>query len=155
LAGVLAIGLTKEEEYVRRYVIRRGQSPKALPKRESVAVDTYVYKAFRVGPVSVIQSTHDHYLPAGEARKLFGQDTELREFYAIEASNHTFGGSRESLCCEIKSSLAWICALLSTSRTSYRMPWSPPTPDSQSSIFTLGDVPVWHSRFGARSSPPH
>jgi hypothetical protein len=146
LAGVLAIGLTKEEESVRGDNIRKGQSPEALPRRESVAVDTYSYLASLSGlPVSVIQSTHDHYLPAGEARKLFGRETGLRQFHAIEASNHTFGGARELLYREMKSSLSWICRLLSVSSPSHRMPQSGPNPGSQNSTFTSADFRVWYS----------
>src|SRR5215467_4361257 len=101
LAGVLAIALTKEEEHVFHFVSRH--------RDRRVQVQTYEYLAkLSSFPVAVIQSTHDHYLPAANARALFGPDTPLRQFHAIEASNHSFGGACEALLHETGESLKWI-----------------------------------------------
>ncbi len=59
-------------------------------------------------PIAVIQSTRDHYLPAAEARTLFGPDTAYRKFDAIDARDHSFGGARDKLYETMASSLDWI-----------------------------------------------
>ena len=100
LAGVVAMGLTREEEYVHR---------RRLP---DAALELYTYLP-RLGdvPLSVIQSTRDNYLPAGAARRLFGEDTPLRVFHAIDARNHSFAGSRPLLYSTLRASLAWVAHL--------------------------------------------
>ncbi len=113
LAGVLAIALTKEEEYVRRYRVRPGRTPPGMPRRELVMIETYEYlprlSSLRV---SVIQSTRDSYLPADEARQLFGPDTADRQLHPIEAWDHSFTGGRDELYAQMERSLAWISAAL-------------------------------------------
>jgi fermentation-respiration switch protein FrsA (DUF1100 family) len=101
LAGVLAVGLTAEEEYVRR-------RPRRLP-RQVVMLETYSYLQ-RVGavPVAVIQSTRDNYIPADQARRLFGPDTPLRALVAIDAEDHNFGGAVARLYAEMEHSLRWL-----------------------------------------------
>jgi hypothetical protein len=106
LGGVIAIALTKEEEHVRWF--RR--APDVPPgSRVRVMLDIYEYLP-RLGsvPISVIQSTHDNYLPADAARSLFGADTERRQFHAVEARNHSFSGARDTLYETLQGSLAWL-----------------------------------------------
>src|SRR6185436_15511785 len=43
-------------------------------------------------PCAVIQASRDNYLPAARAQQLFGPETPVRRFYAVEASNHRFSG---------------------------------------------------------------
>jgi hypothetical protein len=43
---------------------------------------------------AVVQASGDRYLPAAEARVLFGDDTGLRHFFRVEADNHRFGGGK-------------------------------------------------------------
>jgi fermentation-respiration switch protein FrsA (DUF1100 family) len=110
LAGVLAVALTREEEYVQHYRVRRGKSPSDMPTREFVTFETYdSLDRLTTLPLAVIQSTGDDYLPASAARKLFGPDTDLRKLYAIEAPDHGFKGAREALYDRMARSLAWIC----------------------------------------------
>lgn len=101
LDGVVVMGLTKEEEHVRW---RR--------RRQSTELEIYDYLP-RLGsvPVSVIQSTHDNYLPAEQARTLFGADTDRRQFHAIEARNHSFSGARTALYEALRSSLDWVVSV--------------------------------------------
>jgi dienelactone hydrolase len=98
LDGVVAMGLTKEEEHVRW---RR--------RRESTELKIYDYLP-RLGsmPITVIQSTHDNYLPSDTARILFGADTDRRQFHQIEARNHSFAGARPLLYETVRSALEWI-----------------------------------------------
>jgi pimeloyl-ACP methyl ester carboxylesterase len=105
IAGVVAVALTQEEEYVRW--LRR--VPLSRERRRPVMVDVYEYLA-QLGdtPVAVIQSTHDGYLPAAKARERFGPDTAYRWLQPIEASNHNFGGARRRMYSAIQSALRWI-----------------------------------------------
>ncbi len=113
LAGVVAIALTREEEYVQHWRIRRGKLPPGTPRRELVEMQTYEYlPQLSSVPVSVIQSTNDWYLPAKQARELFGPDTSTRRFTAIEAMDHSFSGGLDEMYQQARDSLGWICGLL-------------------------------------------
>ena len=111
LAGVLAVALTREEEYVRhrRFRFRRRPTPAEVQAQEMVMVQLYEYLP-QLGslPISVIQSTNDNYLPADQARVLFGPDSTYRQFHSIAARDHSFGGARDEMYAEMKSSLTWI-----------------------------------------------
>lgn len=104
LEGVLAVGLTKEEEYVhhRLHGARRGQF---------AMLQTYPYLP-KLGslPVAVIQSSRDEYVPAAEARQLFGPDTSVRHFVPIEADDHNFTGALDAMYLEMERSFHWIVA---------------------------------------------
>ena len=101
LDGVVVMGLTKEEEHVRW---RR--------RRQSTELEIYDYlPSLGDVPVAVIQSTHDNYLPADQARTLFGADTDRRRFHAIDARNHSFAGARPALYDTLRSSLDWVAAV--------------------------------------------
>jgi predicted alpha/beta hydrolase family esterase len=96
--GVLAVALTKEEEYV-----RRRRRPEA-----SLLARPYVALRRVVAPVCVIQSTNDEYVSAADARQLFGPDTNDRQFHAIESRNHSFSDARDELYATMRTSLHWI-----------------------------------------------
>jgi pimeloyl-ACP methyl ester carboxylesterase len=112
LAGVIAIALTKEEEHVRWF--RRGTG---TPRGERVRVMLDIYEYLpQLGPVpiSVIQSTRDSYLPAEQARELFGEDTDRRRLHAVVARNHSFSGAVETLYETLQGSLEWLGQIPST-----------------------------------------
>jgi fermentation-respiration switch protein FrsA (DUF1100 family) len=98
LAGVLAIGLTREEEYVH-----------GSRSEELAMLQTYA-RLEDLGrlPVAVIQSTNDEYVPAAEARQLLGPDTAWRLLVPIDSRDHNFGGATDVLYTEMKRSLQWI-----------------------------------------------
>ncbi len=104
LAGVLAIALTREEEYVRWY-----RRLPLLREPRAVMVDVYEYLS-QLGdlPLAVVQSTHDRYLQADAARRLFGPDSARRHLTAIDARNHNFGGARDRLYAAMQRALDWI-----------------------------------------------
>jgi fermentation-respiration switch protein FrsA (DUF1100 family) len=112
VAGLLAIALIKEEEHVLHPQRRR--NPAAGQSRLSqVVVDTYRYlNRLDPFPLMVLQSTHDGYLSAGDARKLFGPDTELRKLHAVEATNHSFHNGCQSLHQEMHDALQWFVSTL-------------------------------------------
>jgi fermentation-respiration switch protein FrsA (DUF1100 family) len=105
LAGVLAVALTREEEHVRFWRFRRAPGTTAA----SLMVQTYEYLP-NLGPVpiEVIQSTNDNYLPAADARELFGADNARRRLIAIESRNHSFSDAREELYHAMEQSLVWL-----------------------------------------------
>ncbi len=106
LAGVVAVALTREEEYVQRPK-RRRNAPRADP--EMAILDTYEYlPRLRTLPLSIIQSTHDDYLPAEEARRLIGPDSALRQLRPIASKNHSFSDARTPLYAQMQTSLAWV-----------------------------------------------
>ncbi len=109
LAGLIGIALTKEEEHVLRYRRRRDGPLQAAPKRELIEIKTYEYLPRLPSlPVCVLQSTHDGYLPAAAARRLFGPDGPFRRFRSVSARNHRFSGACEVLHSEVIPALAWV-----------------------------------------------
>jgi fermentation-respiration switch protein FrsA (DUF1100 family) len=100
--GIVAAGLTREEEYVHGHV-------KGSASRELVMLDTYARIADLGSlPFAVIQSTRDNYVPAARARELFGADTPDRDLIPIESSDHNFGGALDDLYREMEQSLHWV-----------------------------------------------
>jgi Bacterial virulence protein (VirJ) len=104
LGGVVAVALTKEEEYVRRSELG-GNATKGEPRM----LELYAYlPSLGDVPISVIQSTHDNYLPADAARVLFGPDGARRQLHAIEARDHSFNGARPEMYDAVEAALEWI-----------------------------------------------
>ena len=56
---------------------------------------------------AVIESTHDNYLPAADAQRLFGADSSTRRFYAVEAKNHRFSGGKAGFAEALREALGW------------------------------------------------
>ncbi|HEX3704904.1 MAG TPA: AcvB/VirJ family lysyl-phosphatidylglycerol hydrolase [Vicinamibacterales bacterium] len=109
LVGVVAVALTREEEYVHR--LRRSRKTPQEPP-EMVMLDNYEYlPRLRSLPLSIIQSVHDNYLPAEEARRLLGPDSTLHQLHPIASKNHSFTDARDALYAQMKSSLEWVCQL--------------------------------------------
>jgi Bacterial virulence protein (VirJ) len=115
LAGVVAVALTREEEYVQRPK-RRRNAPRADP--EMAVLDNYEYlPRLRTLPLSIIQSTHDDYLPAEEARRLLGPDSALRQLHPIVSRNHSFSDARTPLYAQMQASLSWVSRFLTGTHT--------------------------------------
>lgn len=108
LTGVLAIALTKEEEYVRTLRRTSGANVRA-DRQEPSMVEVYQYlPRLRPLPIYVIQSTHDNYLPAAKARALFGPDANDHMFLPIESKNHNFSDAREAMYQAAREALDWL-----------------------------------------------
>jgi hypothetical protein len=111
LGGVLAIALSDEEEYVRDDKTRAGRGPPRSGDRRLATLRPYeILAGLDRLPLAVIQSTADRYLPAAQARQLFGPDGERRRFYPIQAGSHTFAGGRDALYEQARAALEWIVA---------------------------------------------
>jgi hypothetical protein len=103
------VALTREEEYVHR--LKRNRKTPQQPA-EMVMLDNYEYlPRLRTLPLAIIQSVHDNYLPAEEARRLLGPDSHLRQLHPIASKNHSFADAREPLYAQMESSLKWVCQL--------------------------------------------
>lgn len=115
LSGVVAVALTREEEYVKWFGrrLRRAEAHAATDAARGTGdgttrqmVQLYEYlPLLRELPITVIQSTNDNYLPASQARVLFGPDTASRHFVAVEARNHSFAGARDRLYQALRAAL--------------------------------------------------
>ena len=90
LAGVVAVGLTREEEFVEMSDLY-GSLPTLGPL-----------------PLAVVQSTHDGFLAAPQAQQLFGADSDIRRFHAVPAKNHNFSDARQAMYDALRRSLTWI-----------------------------------------------
>jgi hypothetical protein len=109
LAGVLAGALTRAQEFVKWYQRLLRHETRA---EEAVMVAVYTYlPLLEDTPLAVVQSTRDHYLPAAEARTLFGIDSPYRWLQPIEAANHSFGGARAQLYEAMRRAIEWILSL--------------------------------------------
>jgi len=109
-AGAVALSLTRETDYVRHHLMwRRRSAKRAASTMADGRVLTYprLKSAFDM-PIAVIQSTHDRYLPAAEARVLFGPDTGARRFIEVESRSHGFGGARDAMFRELDGALDWV-----------------------------------------------
>jgi hypothetical protein len=109
VAGVIAIGLPSKEELNIRH---RGKdifvaNHQASPRH--VIFETFdLISEISPMKVSLIQSTHDDFLPAEAARALFGPDSSVHRFYAVEARNHRFSGGTKAFRHSLVESLSWI-----------------------------------------------
>jgi pimeloyl-ACP methyl ester carboxylesterase len=119
IGGVLLIGLTREEEYVRQpHQWWRGSRAASTTGKaaggpdEVLMAEPYVALRRLTAPVSLIQSSHDEYVPAAEARTLFGPDTATRQFHPIDARNHSFSNARDALYRQMASSLDWLAGFV-------------------------------------------
>jgi hypothetical protein len=110
IRGVIAIGLAEGEDLaVNGAENETDEGPTTAPASRRWPFDTYAWIA-RLGPLpcAVIQATHDNYLPATRARQLFGPDTPLRRFYAIDAKNHRFSGGKAAFDAALLETIRWV-----------------------------------------------
>jgi len=107
IAGTIAIALTRESDYLK--------APDPANRPPQIQVDEkeriQLYPAIALAgeaPLAVIQAKGDKYVPADEARTLFGPDTATRRLYEVEARNHGFAGGRDELLRDLEDALQWI-----------------------------------------------
>jgi dienelactone hydrolase len=111
LRGVIAIGLAQGENLRVNSAGDDTDEGQAAPVAARWPFDTYKW----IGRLSlvrcaVIQSTHDNYLPSARAQRLFGANSPLRRFYAVEASNHRFSGGKPAFDAALLDALDWIAS---------------------------------------------
>jgi len=114
VAGVVAIGLPREEQLD----LEPGDDEDPVPPSPaSVAPhpghagrELLMYPLLlRIAPrrSAVVQASGDHYLPAVQARTLFGADSEMKRFFEVPAGNHRFGGGKTELKQALLDAVAW------------------------------------------------
>jgi dienelactone hydrolase len=110
LAGIIAIGLSAGED------LAAGSDDDATDDDGEAdemgrawRFDNYATIArLEPLPCAVIQASHDNYLPAAAARRLFGADTDRRRLYTIAAKNHRFSGGKAAFDAALLEALRWI-----------------------------------------------
>jgi len=113
ITGVVAIGLARDEQLD----VEPGDDgdpaePEAAApsRRHGAAHGLLMYPLLaRIIPrrCAVVQASGDRYLPAAQARALFGDDTDHRHFYMVQADNHRFGGGKDALRQALLDAVAW------------------------------------------------
>jgi type IV secretory pathway VirJ component len=126
-AGVVAIGLADGEDLAIDGPADEtddGARP-TVPARIAARSPTQVTASFAPyetlargvdAPTAVVQSTGDGYLPAQEARALFGADGPARRFFEVPGRNHRFDGASRELVAALSQALQWIVAGLPARR---------------------------------------
>ena len=111
LAGIIAIGLGAGEDLGATSDDDATDDGELDDAGRNWRFDNYATIA-RLGPLAcaVIQASHDSYLPAATARRLFGPDTDRRRLYAIDAKNHRFTGGKAAFDAALLDALRWIAA---------------------------------------------
>lgn len=110
-AGVIGFGLPDKEELK---IHRRGKHiiiANWRPHLQTILFETFE-KIPEIAPlpVTLIQSTRDDFLPAASARVLFGQDSEIKKMFIVNAENHRFSGGWPEFQNSLRESLEWIVA---------------------------------------------
>ena len=112
--GLVAIGLSAEEQLDIdaltdddcNDVVARGDITGA-PRLPAIAMYPLL---LRISPKRsvVIQASGDRYLPAEQARALFGPDLPTRRLMAIDAKNHRFTGAEQAFSAALVESVEWV-----------------------------------------------
>jgi pimeloyl-ACP methyl ester carboxylesterase len=101
VSGVVAVALTREEEYV-RWVHH------LVPHREvMVDIEEYLPELGDL-PLAVVQSAHDKYMPGPTARAVLGPDTPRRWLQIVDARNHNFSDARPEMYADVECALDWV-----------------------------------------------
>jgi len=113
VTGIVAIGLPREDQLD----TEPGDDDDPAPVSDALATrgrnaarERLMYPLLaRVAPrrSAVVQATGDRYLPATEARALFGADSDVQRFFAVPAGNHRFSGGRPALRQALLDALTW------------------------------------------------
>ena len=113
VTGVVAIGLAAQD-----HLGTTGESDDdPEPSRATAAtndqsregaLDLYALIS-RIAPrrCAVIQASEDSYLPAAQAHELFGPDSDVKRFMAIEARNHRFDNGEAAFVNALREAVRW------------------------------------------------
>jgi hypothetical protein len=119
VAGLVAIGLPAREDLnldSHSDDDATAGAVRVVPALGSRALDLYPLLE-RIAPrrVLVIQASHDGYLPASNARQLFGDDSATARLIDIDARNHRFDGAESALAVALVDAVNWIASAASDS----------------------------------------
>ena len=105
VTGVVAIGLPRDEQLD----LAPGdddEAPLATVPARPVPVYALI-AALAPRRCAVVQASHDQYLPASEARALFGPDADTRWFIEVPAKNHRFAGGQVAFEHALVDAVGW------------------------------------------------
>jgi hypothetical protein len=113
VTGVVAIGLAAQDHLGTTGENDDDPEPNAAPStvagepREG-SLDLYGLIS-RIAPrrCAVIQASKDSYLPASLAHDLFGADSDVKRFMAIEAHNHRFDNGETAFVTALRAAIRW------------------------------------------------
>jgi hypothetical protein len=109
LRGVIAIGLSEGEDLQVSDPADATDEGHATDAHPPWPLEPYARIAGLGGlPCAVIQASHDSYLPAARAQQLFGPETPVRRFYAVEARNHRFSGGTTAFANVLREAIHWM-----------------------------------------------
>jgi dienelactone hydrolase len=106
VAGAVAISLTREADYLEVPESERGPAIQVDHRGRLQLYPTL--QLLGAARLAVIQSTHDKYVRADEARRLLGADTPKLRLYEVEAKNHGFSDARDALMRDLDDALGWV-----------------------------------------------
>jgi hypothetical protein len=107
IRGVVALGLPDRNELGWRwrdavvYVTHGVPNEPTFRARDVVGLVSPV-------PLAAIHSTHDEFVPLGEARDVFGHARTPSRFWVVPARDHRFSDSRETFEADLLEAFAWI-----------------------------------------------
>jgi hypothetical protein len=116
VTGIVAIGLPRDEHLDLEPGDDGDPEPpsdapvSAAPQNHGAAHELLMYPLLEhVAPrrTAIVQASGDRYLPAAEARRLFGSDSTVKRFFEVRAGNHRFGGGKDALRRALLDALAW------------------------------------------------
>jgi len=114
VTGIVAIGLPREEQLD----VEPGDDGDPVTPSDAgtsargrgAAHELLMYPLLgRVAPrrSALVQASSDGYLPAAQARALFGAESDVKRFFEVPAANHRFGGGKDALRQALLEALAW------------------------------------------------
>jgi dienelactone hydrolase len=107
VTGVVAIGLPRDEQLD----VAPGDddlAPLATAAAAAGPVPVYaLIAALAPRRCAVVQASGDQYLPASEARALFGPDADTRWFIEVKAKNHRFAGAEVAFEHALVDAVGW------------------------------------------------
>ena len=172
-AGVVAIGLDDGEDLAidgpedetddERRPVAPTRSPAPAPSPVPVAAPFAPYDTLAHdvdAPAAVVQSTGDGYLPAPQARALFGADGPARRFFEVPGRNHRFDGAGAELVAALSQALQWIVAGVAVRRrvgaaalAAVVLATAPAQAEGTDTVTVRGHVLTVHT-YGARGGRP-
>ena len=113
VTGIVAIGLPREEQLE----VEPGDDTDPVSAPAAIATDgtsaaheLLMYPLLtRLAPrrSAIVQASGDRYLPAVQARALFGAESDVKRFFEVPAGNHRFSGGKTALRQALLDALAW------------------------------------------------
>ena len=107
IKGVLALGLPNQNELGWKWQDFTIWITKKAPDEPSFMIEDIIHKVSPI-PLAEIHSSHDEFLPLGQAKAMFSRAGEPKKMWVIEAANHRFSDNRDELDRRILEALAWI-----------------------------------------------